>query len=65
MQQFHKLLLDVYVWLNMFRTPLRPSSEAYNCNSSLWFYRWSVVVVALLVNLFEFELKTYFNTTSI
>ena len=43
------LLLDVYVWLNMFREPLRPSSGAYNCTRSLWFYRWRVAVGALLV----------------
>jgi len=43
------LLLDVYVWFNMFRAPPRPSSGAYNCVSSLWFYRWSVAVAALLV----------------
>ena len=42
MQQFHKLLLDVYVSLNMFRAPPRPSSGAYNCINNLWFYRWSV-----------------------
>jgi len=46
---FRSLLLDVYVWLNMFREPLRPSSGAYNCTRSLWFYRWSVAVGALLV----------------
>jgi len=46
---FTSLLFDVYVWLNMFRAPLRLSSEAYNCTRSLWFYRWSVVVGALLV----------------
>jgi len=33
----------------MFRVPLRPSSGAYNCTRSLWFYRWSVAVEALLV----------------
>jgi hypothetical protein len=27
----------------MFRAPLRPSSGAYNCTRSLWFYRWIVV----------------------
>jgi hypothetical protein len=43
------LLLDVYVWLNMFRAPFRQSSGAYNCTRSLWFYRWSVVAGALLV----------------
>jgi len=26
----------------MFRALPRPSSGAYNCISSLWFYRWSV-----------------------
>ena len=47
MQQFHKFILDDYVWLNMFRAPLRPSSGAYNCTRSLWF--WSVAVGASLV----------------
>ena len=46
---FTSLLLDVYVWLNMFRASLRPSSGAYNCTRSLWFYRWRVAVRALLV----------------
>jgi hypothetical protein len=46
---FTSLLLDVYVWLNMFLVPPRPSSGACNCISSLWFYCWSVVVAALLV----------------
>jgi hypothetical protein len=46
---FTSLLLDVYVWLNMFRVPLRQSSIAYNCARSLWFYRWSVVVGTLFV----------------
>jgi len=46
---FTSLLLDVYAWLNMFRGPPRPSSETYNCTRSLWFYRWSVAVGALLV----------------
>jgi len=46
---FTSLLVDVYVWLNMFRPFLRLSSAAYNFISSFWFYRWSVVVGALLV----------------
>jgi len=46
---FTGLLLDVYVWLNRFRAPPRPSSGAYNCINSLRFYRWSVVVAVLLV----------------
>jgi len=50
---FTSLLLDVYVWLNIFRAPLRPSSGAYSCTRSLWFYRWSVVVGALLVVVYQ------------
>jgi hypothetical protein len=46
---FTSLLLDVYVSLNMFWALPRPSSGAYKCISSPWFYRWSVVVAALLV----------------
>ena len=46
---FINLLLDVYAWLNMFWAPLRPSSGEYNCTRSLYFYRWSVAVEALLV----------------
>jgi hypothetical protein len=33
----------------MFLAPFRPSSEAYSCNSNLWFYGWQVAVAALLV----------------
>jgi hypothetical protein len=46
---FTSLLFDVNVWLNMFWALPRPSSEAYNSISSLWFYRWSVTVAVLLV----------------
>jgi len=46
---FTSLLLDVYVWLNMFRAPFRPSLGAYSSTSNLWFYRLRVAVVALLV----------------
>ena len=46
---FASLLLDVYVWLNMFRASPRPSSGECDCTRSLWFYRWSVAVAALLV----------------
>jgi hypothetical protein len=42
------LLLDVYVWLNMFGASPPPSSGAYNYINSLWFYLWSVVIAALL-----------------
>jgi hypothetical protein len=53
---FTSLLFDVYVWLNMFRAPLRPLSEAYNCTRSLWFYRWSVAVGTLLVVVWQVNL---------
>jgi hypothetical protein len=33
----------------MFREFPHPSSGAYNCINSLWFYRWSMAVAALLV----------------
>jgi len=46
---FTSLLLDVYVWLNMFRALPRPSSRAYKCISSLWFYLGALAVAALLV----------------
>ena len=46
---FTSLFLDVYVWLNMFRAPLRPSSGVYNCTRSLWFYRWKEAAGELLV----------------
>jgi hypothetical protein len=42
MQQFYKFITWCFVWLNMFREPPCPSSGAYNCINSLWFYRWSV-----------------------
>jgi hypothetical protein len=32
----------------MFRALPHPSSGVYNCTSSLWFYRWSVAIAALL-----------------
>jgi len=38
MQQFYKLITWRFVSLNMFRSPPRPSSGAYNCINSLWFY---------------------------
>jgi hypothetical protein len=37
----------------MFWALPHPSSGAYNCISSLWFYRWSVAVAALLVVVFQ------------
>ena len=55
------LLLDIYVWLNMFRASPRPSSGAYNCTRSLWFYCWSMVVGALLVVVWQVTCQTTTN----
>jgi hypothetical protein len=49
MQPFYKFITWCFVSLNMFRAPPRPSSGAYKCINSHWFYRWSMVVAALLV----------------
>jgi hypothetical protein len=49
MQQFYKFIIWRFVSLNMFRAPPRPSSGAYNCINSLWFYPGALVVAALLV----------------
>ena len=61
---FTSLLLDIYVWLNMFRAPPHPSSGAYNCISSFWFYRWSVVVAAMLVVVWSITGQTTTNNTA-
>jgi hypothetical protein len=47
MQQFHKFI--TWLWLNMFQASPHPSSGAYNCTRSLWFYRCSMAAGALLV----------------
>jgi hypothetical protein len=46
---FTSLLLDVHMWLNMFRASPRPSSGANNCTRSLWFYLWKETARAWLV----------------
>ena len=51
MQQFYMFITWHFVSLNMFRVPPRLSSGAYNCISSLWFYRWRVVVAAATTTL--------------
>jgi hypothetical protein len=60
---FTSLLLDVHVWLNMFLVPLRPSSGAYKCTGSLWYYRSSVAVGASLVVVWQLNLPEYEPTT--
>ena len=42
MQQFYKFITWHFVSLNVFRAPPCPSSGAYNCINSHWFYCWSV-----------------------
>jgi hypothetical protein len=49
MRQFHKLLLDVYVWLNMFRASSRPSTEHTTALGASGFTVWREVDGALLV----------------
>jgi len=44
---FTSLLLDVYVWLSMFRASPRPSSGAYDCTRGLWLYHWRGAAGAL------------------
>jgi hypothetical protein len=50
---FTSLLRDVYVWLNTFWAPPHPSSGAYNCTRSLWFYHWRVAVGVSLVMVWQ------------
>jgi len=47
--RFTSLVLDIYVWLSMFRASPRPSSGSYNCTRSLWFNRWRAAAGVLLV----------------
>jgi len=52
---FTSLLLDVYVWLNMFRASPRPPSGAYNCTRSLWFYHWGEATGTLWSGLPDYD----------
>jgi hypothetical protein len=45
----NSLLLNIHMWLDMFRASHRPSSGPYNCTRSLWFYLWKETAGALLV----------------
>jgi len=61
---FSSLLLDVYVQLNMFRgRPHANHQELNNCSNSLWFYRWSVVVAALLVVVWREDARNTLSCT--
>jgi hypothetical protein len=47
MQQFHKFITWRFGMAQHVSGAPRPSSGAYNCINSFWFYRWSVTVAAL------------------
>jgi hypothetical protein len=50
MQQFLKFIILIFVYRSTcLRRPHAHHQELDNCSSSLWFYRWSVVVAVLLV----------------
>jgi hypothetical protein len=50
MQQFlHFIILTFIYSSTCFGHPHAHDQELNNCSSSLWFYRWSVVVAVLLV----------------
>ena len=49
------LLLDVDMWLNMFRASPRPSSAAYNCTRRLWFYLWKETAATNNVQAVSFQ----------
>ena len=56
---FTSLLLDVHMRLNMFWASPRPSSGAYNCTRSLWFYRWKEAAGALFVVVWPVYYSTF------
>ena len=49
MQQFFKFITDVLYSSTSFGRSHAHHQELNNCSSSLWFYRWSVVIAILLV----------------
>ena len=50
MQQFLQFIILTFVYSSTcFGRPHAHHLELNNCSSSLWFYRWSVVVAVLLV----------------
>ena len=50
MQQFLKFYYLTFMYSSTcFDRPHAHHQELNNCSSSLWFYRWSVVVAVLLV----------------
>jgi len=50
MQQFLQFIILAFIYsLICFGRPHAHHQELNNCSSSLWFYRWSLVVTVLLV----------------
>jgi hypothetical protein len=50
MQQFFKLYYLTFMYSSTcFGRPHAHHQELNNCSSSLWFYRWSVVLTVLLL----------------
>src|SRR5215475_3864167 len=50
MQQFLQFIILTFIYSSTcFGRPHAHHQELNNCSSSLWFYRWSVVVALLLV----------------
>ena len=50
MQQFLQFIILTFIYSSTcFGRPYAHHQELNNCSSSLWFYRWSVVIAMLLV----------------
>jgi hypothetical protein len=50
MQQFLQFIILTFIYSSTcFGRPHANHQELNNCSSSLWFYRWSVVVAMLLI----------------
>ena len=50
MQQFLQFIILTFIYSSTcFERPQAHHQELNNCSSSLWFYRWSVVIAVLLV----------------
>jgi hypothetical protein len=50
MQQFLQFIILTFMYSSTcFGRPHAHHQELNNCSSSLWFYRWSVVIAVLLV----------------